>query len=551
MHRTARRLSTALVATLVATAALVLPTAPAATTAVAAPVPAAVTTAPLAAAAKPARPRVTVVPGADRLTVTWTRTPGAKRYVVEVSTSKKFTKRTTKKYTVTAPTRTKAVTRLKLRTDYRVRVTAVTPSAKVRSTQVRTRLDSRATGRLKITVKPAGANKVKVSWPRVPRGTKITLRASWDDKTLAKKATRWTAARNIAPTTRSKVVAVPKKYRAYVGAATGNPVYVQAIFHNGSKKKNTSRAAYGRAVATTKPAITADALTVAAYNVGSISATKSSRFAGYRWADRRASAANAIARANPDVVAVQEATTAKHTNGVRHYQDLLDVLSTKRSGYALAYDAATIGTAGGSGVTKGDHIYVRTQRVQVLSSGVQSVSALLARGDRISKDRHFGWAHLRDRRTGETFWVASVHLQSNSRASSSHRVAAITAIDAFLTRRASAGEAVMLMGDFNADVARDRAGASTQAVRLGYTDAASAPVTEGHRWATTNNQNGNPKGYPATPYSYAYGPTRIDYVFVRGAKVLSHTNQVVLRKGRFVESYRGSDHNLQRAQVLL
>src|SRR5690606_26312451 len=100
-------------------------------------------------------------------------------------------------------------------------------------------------------------------------------------------------------------------------------------------------------------------------------------------------------------------TTAPNAEGVRQYQDLVNRLPAR---YRLAYSADKIGSAKGA-ITKGDHIVVNTDRVAVVKSGVQSLSALLPANQRNDKDRYFGWARLKDRKTGKYFSVVSVHLQ--------------------------------------------------------------------------------------------------------------------------------------------
>lgn len=512
----------------------------AATAADAAPVAAASTR---IAASQAARPVVTVVPGDRRLALSWSRVSGAKRYTVEWSTSKKFTKKTTKRATTSS--RTYAVTKLKLRTDYWVRVRTTVKGRTVTSKAVTTRLDTRAVGRVPITVKPAGANKVTVTWGKLPRGTSVTLRASWHYSFLSTAGKSWSAT-GIKPTERSRTLTVPAKFRKYAGSTTGNPVYVQAYYFNGPKK-STSKTTYGRPGATSAGAAASSSLRVATYNVGSISATENKP--ARTWEKRRASVARAITHANADVVAVQEATTRVNAEGVRQIEDLVARLG---KGYALAYSPSIIGKAPGN-QSKGDHLIVKTSRVKVLRSGLNSVEALLPKSQWITRERFFAWAHLEDKDTGAKFWIASLHLENDNKGNVAHRRAAALAIDAFLTtKRGSADEAIVLLGDLNSDLVRHRDGPQTALVGLGYVDTLAAPKVTGGRWGTSNNQEKKAGGYPAKPFAYAFAPNRIDYIFVKGAAgVRQHTNQVILSGGKFDERYRGSDHNLQHADIVL
>lgn len=531
--------------------AAMIATAAPATAAAPAPTAASALTAAAPAATGPVRtaaartPRVVVVPGNKQFTVSWNKVAGAKKYVLEYATNKKFKKA---KRVVTRAT-TKRVTKVRLRTTYYVRVKAVKAGKDPRSKVVSTRPISSSTGRPVVKVKPVGTNKVRVSWKRLPRGTSITIVASYDDKALRKKSSRFSVS-GIAPTETSRTITVPSKFRKYVGAGTGNSVYVQLWSYNG-KRKSTSRAVHTPVNAVPVTASARDNLTFASYNVGSIVSTakKPDRV----WSKRRGAVVNAITRSGASVVAVQEATTAKHTNGVRHYQDL-DALLTK---HRLAYSPEVVGTAGtinGQKRTKGDHIYVDPTKVDVLAGGIQSTSGLLAAQDRLDKDRYFAWAKLRNRSNGAQFYVASVHLQTGSTTQiQRHRVAAARAIKNFLNAKPGAATLpIVLMGDLNTDVARYPNGASTLLIRSGYQDASSAAVTSGVHWATANTQrHTSDGGYPVKPFRYAYSATRIDYIMVKnGDGVARFTNQVLLDSaGRFLESHRGSDHNLQVAVI--
>lgn len=511
--------------------------------AVATATPAAAATSTKVAASKAARPVVTVVPGDRRLSLAWTRVSGAKRYTVEWSTSKKFSKKKTKRATTTSRTRT--LTKLKLRTDYWVRVRAVTSKGTVTSKAVKTRVDTRSVGRVPITVKPAGTHKVRVTWGRLPRGTSVSLAASWHYSNLTKKGKHFTVT-GIRPTETSRVVTLPSSFRKYIGSTTGNPVYVQATYRNGAKK-NTSRFGYSRTGASPAGAKAEESLRVATYNIGSIAATKNT---SRPWEKRRSAVAAAIKLADADVIAVQEATTARDSQDVRQIEGLVSSLGRE---YRLAYSADKIGTIDGWG-TKGAHLIVRSDRIRVLSSGLTSINSIVDRAYRLDKERFFAWAHVEDRTTKARTWVASVHLENDKYGSTKQRRAAALAIDDLMERkRGTTDEPVILMGDFNSDVVRHTSGPTTALVQRGYVDTLSGPRATGSRWSTSNNQNGaKDGGYPDKPFRYAYAPTRIDYVFVKDAAgVRQHTNQVILRDGRFDTRYRGSDHNLQHADIVL
>ena len=487
-------------------------------------------------------PAVAVVPGDKQLTVKWSKVKGAKKYILQYADNKKFKKSRTVITSVSS--RTKVIKRLRVRTNYWVRVRAVSPVASTYSKATLARPTSAPTGRIAVKVTPAGANKVKVSWKRLKQGTKITLVASYHHHALSKKATRFSVT-GINATETSRILTVPKKFRNQIGTGTANPVYVQAWTYNGTRK-NTSRAAYATASPSSVTGTSNQRLTFASYNVGSISSTlaKPSR----SWANRRASAARAIKNTGAAVVAVQEATTAKH-DGVPHYLDLEGLLS----GYKLAYHPDKVGTAGKANSTKGAHIYYQPSKVSVLASGVESIRPIVPSSIVVAKDRHFAWAQMKDRTTGAQFYVVSVHLQTGSTVTLQRlRLAAIKGIDTFIAKKPRAGVVpIIIMGDLNTDVARYPNGASTYLTANGYYDAAAALSTSGMQYSTSNN-HGDPvaAGYPLRPYKYAYAPSRIDYIFVKnGNGSVRYRNQVILKNGNFDDAYRGSDHNLQSAVI--
>src|SRR5699024_3075302 len=158
--------------------------------------------------------------------------------------------------------------------------------------------------------------------------------------------------------------------------------------------------------------------------------------------------ANAINRTGAAVVAVQEATTARHTNGRRHYQDVDALLRNHRLTHSEDV-VGTVGDGGGSKQTKGAHLLYDPRKVTVLASGIHSTSSLLAEADRLPKDRFFTWAKLRNKANGADFYVASVHLQTGTTAQiQRHRVAAARAIAAHVEAKPGAAKLpIVLMGD--------------------------------------------------------------------------------------------------------
>ncbi len=560
--RRARMLALALAAVLSVTSLAPAAAAGTATTGVAPTSPIAVTAGslrsagPLAAAKKGTRPVVRLVPGDRRMSLVWPKVRGAKKYTVQLSTSKSFTKKKTR--SVSTSRTEKSFTKLKRKTTYYVRVRAskgVTSSwSKVRKAVTTTS----STGRQKATVTPAGTHKVKVSWPALSRGTSVTIVGSYTYAQLTNPKKSFTI-KGIPPTRTSMTVTIPASFRTKVGSGSGNPVYIRVTTHNGVRK-NLAPIVYSWASPAKPTGPSAAALTFATYNVANREATQGIK--GQSWAERRVRVGNAIRYAKADVVALQEATSGLIPGTkTRHYQDIAGLL--RKDGYRMALSDAVIGTTPQDGGTKGAHLLVRTDRVSVVDGGVVSLRAQARRfapnASWTVKDRFFTWALLRNRATGGEFYAVSVHLESGSSAATQKVRQASTAgllgfMDATMASAKKPSLPLVVLGDLNSDVERYPSGPQTSLVAKGFVSAAATSRASGLRWGTTNLQEQDRyRGFRTKPYAYTYVGTRIDHIFVRnGAGVRSYTNQVVLDSaGRFIPAYVGSDHNLQKAVVQL
>lgn len=484
------------------------------------------------AQAAPSVSSVRVVPGTKQVTVAWASVPGATSYQVEVATNKAIKK--PRKAQPKKGTTTLAVTKLKTNQTYYVRVTATTASGSVRSKVVKTRTTSASTGRGEITsVTGAGIDKIKVKWKGFAKATSLTLQISFDNEPISKaQKGKYFEVTKLPATATSAVVTIPKKFLPLVGSASGHPAYVRLVSYNGSKK-STSRIKYGWAGCF--PA-GEQGVRVAAYNVGNINAPNAPT-----WKARREAIRRSVELAAPDVLLVQEASTARAPSGLKEFEEVQSLLA----GFALAYDAETVGTTDGGKTTKGDHIYYRTSKVRVIRAGLQSGKALPNTTWGGVSNRHFSWALLEQRDTGQRFYAVSVHLPTGTtKAVRTLRREVVRAIDEFIDRKnRNDGYPVIIGGDFNSSVMNVQDGPATELVKLGYVDAAAAPSRSGYRYSTSMS------GWPSKPRSYAYTGTRIDYLMIKGGGGPSKwVNQIVLtKKGTFDEKYYGSDHALQWA----
>lgn len=505
-----------------------------------------------AAAAAP-RPSLVVVPGGTTVSTEWSKVAGSKGYTVQVSTTSKFSSGHTK--TLKTTSTHLYVKGLKAHKTYYVRVRSSSCTKSSNSAVHKTVTTTSAVGYTDAKVTGGGTDKIKVSWPRLKRGTRVVVTASYSNDVLATAGKYWTTS-SIPATRTSTVVTIPSAYRSKVGSASGNPVYVRVFFYNGSKKSK-SPVVYGWASPAPVAGVAADRLTFATWNVASYGATSS--LTGHTWADRRSSIAAGIVRAAPDVMAVQEASTAQVNSAkVEQYEDLANLL--KPHGYTLAVPDAGKPS---SNVSRESHIFVDS-KVHVVAAGFESQkstarsyassTAFVTSSGSTEVDRQFAWAHLRNVATGADFYAVSIHLPTGTASATVKLRNAITGgMHAWIEAKAKsdglASAPIVVMGDFNSYVESYPSGPTTQMASWGYADSVATSSRTNIKYGSTNNYANH--GYPAKPYHYTYVGPRIDHIFVRhGSGVVKYVNEVVLTsKGTFDERYRGSDHNMQLAIV--
>ncbi|MDM7854020.1 endonuclease/exonuclease/phosphatase family protein [Cellulomonas alba] len=509
------------------------------------------------AAAATAGPSLVAVPGATTISTEWSKVAGSTGYALQVSTSSTFKSHT--KTLRTSGTRL-YVKGLTVRKTYYVRVRS-TSGVKSSSSSVRKVVTTTsAVGYTQAKVTAAGIDKIKVSWPRLKRGTRVVVTASYSNDVLATTGKHWSTS-SIPSTRTSTVVTIPSSYRSKVGSVSGNPVYVRVFFYNGSKQSK-SPVVFGWASPTSVTGTTADRLTFATWNVGNYGATLS--LAGHTWDDRRAAVAAGIVRAAPDVLTVQELSTANvrgvGATAVYQYQDLANLLAPH--GYRMALPGVA---KAGAGAARESHIFVDA-KVGVIAAGLTSQKSVahtyspttpfVTKTGSAETDRQFEWAHLRNVATGADFYVVSIHLPTGSASQTVKVRNAITGgmrswIEAKAAADGRASAPIVVGGDFNSYVEAYPSGPTTQLASWGYTDSVSTTSRSGTKYGSTNNYADD--GYPAKPFRYTYVGPRIDHLFVRhGSGVVKYVNEVVLTSsGTFDERYRGSDHNLQLAVLSL
>ncbi|WP_029068422.1 endonuclease/exonuclease/phosphatase family protein [Jonesia quinghaiensis] len=500
-------------------------------------------------AKKPAKPKVNIIPGSKRLTVKWPKVSGASKYQVVYSLRKDF--KGAKK--VTTKTTAKSLTKLKKGKVYYVKVRALKGKvASGYSKAIKVKTVSATPATVSVKAVPAGVNKIKVTWSQPARAESLKILVSHNNKALEKSSTRFTVSAPVHKN--SAIVTIPSSWRSKIGDGSGNPAFVRVLVTNAGKTKKT-KITHTYTTARSAKGTSAQKLRFAAYNVGSVAATKN--LAGRSWTQRQAAVVRAVERSKADVIAFQELTTApvNGTDSPRQYLALAKALAPT---YKSALTEAQVGTAPGA-TTKGAHIFYNPTKVRKISSGLHSTKAVTSvpyKRDSTTNEtvKYFAWAYMENIATKDRFYVVSLHIPKGTSAEAQRLRLGITeGVNKFIAAK-SGGKTlpVVIMGDLNTDVARYPNGATTWLAANGYYSAAHAKKRVNMGIGTTNNQTAKTDGgYPRKPFKYAYVGTRIDHIFIKNSPGSSYyENQAVLNSdGSFNDAFRGSDHNLQVAQL--
>ncbi|GAA2749203.1 endonuclease/exonuclease/phosphatase family protein [Amnibacterium kyonggiense] len=557
------------------------------------------------AQAAPISPKLKVVTGDRALTAAWSAVPGAKTYTVRVSTKKSLSRAKV----VTTSKRALKVGKLKNGTAYYV---AVTPNrtqftASIARSAVVT---AKAAAGVpfptsKVSVAPGpGTDQVTVSWTGGGRANKVAVIAG--SSVLANERSfhsAWYPA-----TTRSITITVPAKYRPYIGAGTGNPVWVKVVQSNSGSTAYGTSYDYKRkyrpsppgtwAFAQTAAAAPADVdkLVVAEMNTQTVEAT-SGFHTENQWAARAQRVADAVNLADPDLFLTAELSTglrkgtqctdsvyyntfpcAKHTQ----YQDLanrLDHLTlADPEVYQRVREAMRLdGGKWQSKITAGSHIFYNPAKLTLLAHGffaparsasdtrVTDVQGLGVTPwdpkSAVSADRWLTWAKLRVNGSGRQFYAVAAHLPVGdsalvARTRAQEVAKLIAAIDA--KAAADGNLPIVFGGDLNSDATRTSYPVQPMFIEDGWFDAAAVSkksLRTGMKVSTANGSGPQvhalDNGYGSKPVVHPYETSRIDYILLKNSPyTYRYANVLRLHKdGTFIKSLQGSDHNMQLATI--
>ena len=562
-------------------------------------------------AATTAAPNVKLVSGDRMITAAWSAVPGAVSYTVRLSKKKSLSHARV----VQTTNRSVKLTKVANGTPYYVSVTAnravTTPATAISpattiATTVRSSVVKAAAAKgvpfpvSKVSVASGpGVNQVTVSWTGGGRANKVAVIAG--SSVLANERpfhSDWYPS-----TTRSITITVPEQYRAYMGAGTGNPVWVKVVESNGVSNAFGASYAYDRQYRPSTPGTWAFAgnavpaepvtrLTVAELNTQSVGSTAHFS-ATNQWANRAPRLADYINTTSPkpDLLLTAELSTEKVRSCANHpylgqpyacrsatqVADLarrLDGLQlADTDAYDRVLDRMNDAPAWAGQVTDGAHVFYNPDALTRLewgyfspamsagphANGVTGLGVTPWSTKSVGADRWLSWAKFETKDgSGRQFYAVAAHFPVgdaqvvvDTRAKVAAKVTA--AIDAMNTGHLP----VVFGGDLNSDAVRNAQAPQVTFIRDGWFDAASVSSKSqrtGMKVSTANGsgpQAGKDPGYGPKPIRHPYETSRIDYILLKNSPyTYSYANVLRLHPdGTFIKSLQGTDHNMQLATI--
>jgi endonuclease/exonuclease/phosphatase family metal-dependent hydrolase len=514
---------------------------------------------------------LTVVGGDRQISAAWTAVPGAKGYVVHWGAGRSTSR------TVSTTGTSIRLTSVKNLTQYSVRVTATGVSAS--SSRVGGRTEPWVPTPLSsVRAVPAGPNQIRVSWTGGSRARDVAVIAGADSMmTTHFFSTGWMPA-----AVHTAVLTVPASLRGVLGAGSGNVVFVKVALSDSTTRNPTKHLRFDLrdkyrvtdsgtwSLAGNRPASgSATRLTVASWNVQSI--TASADFSSLnRWENRLPRVAANIENQHPDLIGLQELTTARvkpnclNRGGsyscVEQYQTLATALGDAAVPYKMARTDGNAWVYSNPGYVDSALMY-NPNTLTMLDSGFISPKAIMGSAWPSTLTNEAGmWAEFAtldaSGARGRTFYAASIHQPAGD--DGAVRSAEGAALARFMDVKAQLPDGtslpVVLVGDFNAFGAWDSQAASLKLLAAQYVDAAATMDRTNLRFSTSNGTNGSDgadAGYPKHAVAHPYPTSRIDYIMVKNSPfVYAYRNLVRMTEGNLMDTrYQGSDHNMQLATI--
>ncbi len=345
--------------------------------------------------------------------------------------------------------------------------------------------------------------------------------------------------------------------------ATGNHLYFRLYAVN-TKGAGTATNWYPNLLAATprpvEPQAGGTALRISSYNV------RTARGSGRSWLSRATDVAREIKSRNPGIVAVQELGPGRAdgktgaTNGrIRQTTSLEKAMSSVGAGKYKLVRTTPYVKPGVKHGTQGARILFDTSRYTLISKCAEttgkssyssscSLNLPLRKGDSESRRRSAAYAQLRDKATGESFFVVSVHLDERHSGRSTTeakydalRLSQIKYVYSKVKALAG-GQEIIVAGDMNTwQNKRVGNAAHDYLVSSGFYDTAAAKSRINAQYPTINH-------YKRTQSAAAQGyGVRLDAIMVKGTVGAYRWENVMNR----VDSSRPSDHNLIVSDIKL
>lgn len=425
---------------------------------------------------------------------------------------------------------------------------------------------------------PAGPNQVRVTWRGGTQARSVSVIAGADSMTRQHHiASAWYPA-----AVQSITITIPAALRDVLGAGSGNAVFVKVALSNKpvanpfrhltfslADRYRVSPSGTWSIAGAERVNQPVTKISVASWNVQSITAS-----AGFspqnQWAARLPRVVANIQSIHPDLIGLQELTTARvvpgclnHGGGYQcqeQYQTLQDALRHTPIAYRNVREDANAWLYQQHGPVYVDSaLFYNPGKLTVLESGFLSPRALLgSRWPTSATDEVGMWAKFATvpstGRPSRVFYAASLHLPAGGPTVGLIRSAEAAAAAAHMSAMAN-GLPVVFTGDFNGNGAMDASAGSLRLRAAGYIDAAATTDRDGYYYSSSNGTNGSDgpdDGYPVHAQRHPYPTSRIDYIMIQNSPfTYRYRNEVRLvpHTTLFDRRYQGSDHNMQFAIV--
>ena len=298
-------------------------------------------------------------------------------------------------------------------------------------------------------------------------------------------------------------------------------------------------------------------ITVATYNVCKLQCAAPAP----SWEIRRDRIARVITSSLADVIAIEEATNWKMSDGISQWQDIQNLVAP--AGYRAptlqdnrCVHQRCVNTAR---LLYNRYMVDQVRFTSMASAGDLPLDQFTSAPLTVDPHRQVSWGYFTPKGTSEMFLAISAHLtNAKTAAGEADRLAFSRGLDSWVNamnaERGLTNVPVVMMGDLNSFDVRQPRGVQAELRNAGWKDAYDAQTSTNRSFNTVNYGKLLRSGWPNRPViAKNRPPSRIDYVFTKGPiapwsyEVVAHVNP----NGTFKPEYQGSDHLMVRAALEL